>query len=227
MVRPGVQPTELDQFAREYIEAHGGQNAFLGYDGFPATICISVNDTVVHGIPGKEPFKTGDLVGIDAGAMINGLYADAAVTVGLLPITADAERLLEVTRLALEAGTKRALPGRHLGDVQAAIQAVIEAAGFGIIRDLTGHGIGSELHEEPQIPNYGRPSTGPVLKSGMTICLEPMVTLGKPAVFLDQDHWTIRTRDHSLGAQFEHTLLITEREAEILTQIRPWPRLNS
>lgn len=223
LVAPGVRPIDLDQYAKKMIKERGGEPAFLGYEGFPATLCISVNDAVVHGIPSEKPLLAGDLVGFDAGAIVNGWYADGAITLALEPISSATHQLLEVTTRALTAGISRARAGAHLGDIQAAIQAVIEEAKLGIIRDLTGHGIGRDLHEDPQIPNYGRSGTGPLLKAGMVICLEPMVTLGKPDVFVDSDHWTIRTRDGSLGAQVEHTVLITEDEAEILTPIRPWP----
>lgn len=227
MVKPGVLLVELDRFAREFIAKRGGQPAFLGYQNYPATLCISVNDAVVHGIPSDVPLLAGDVVGIDAGAIVDGWYADAAITIGLQPIDPENQRLLEVTQMSLAVGIERARAGRCLGDIQAAIQAVIDEAGFGIIRDLTGHGIGRSLHEEPQIPNFGRLGTGLELKPGMTICLEPMVTLGSPEVIVDRDGWTIRTRDGSSGAQFEHTILITKEEPEILTPLRPWPRPTS
>ena len=223
MVQSGICPSELDRYAREITKQRGGQPAFLGYDGFPATLCISVNDAVVHGIPDARPFLPGDVVGIDAGAIVDGWYADAALTVLIPPAPRHGEHLLQATQRALEAGIDRVHAGYHLGDVQAAIEQVIHEAGLGIVRDLTGHGIGQNLHEEPQIPNYGRPGSGPILRAGMTICLEPMTTVGDPTVYLDRDGWTIRTRDGSLGAQFEHTILVTDGEPEILTAIRPWP----
>lgn len=223
VIRVGLTPRELDQMARMLIAARGGQPAFLGYQGYPATICVSVNDAVVHEIPRHQPLAAGDVVGIDVGASVNGWYADAAVTIGLPPLAQPANRLLQVTEEALTAGIARVAPGRHLGDVQAAIERIIRQAGLGIVEDLTGHGIGQRLHEPPSIPNYGNPGTGPLLRAGMVFCLEPMATLGKPAVFLDDDHWTIRTRDRSLAAQFEHTIAVTQTGAEVLTLRRPWP----
>lgn len=223
LVRPGMTGLELNATAQRLVAIRGGQPAFYGYNNFPAHICVSVNDAVVHGIPDDQPFKPGDVVGIDAGAVVDGYYADGAITLAVPPIHPKTQRLLAVTEAARAAGIRRATAGRHLGDVQAAIQATIETAGMGIIRELTGHGIGRQLHEPPEIANYGRVGEGPILRPGMTICLEPMVTLGAPDVFLDSDHWTIRTQDHSLGAQFEHTILITEAEPEILTLVRPWP----
>ncbi len=223
----GARPHDLDQYARETIRQRGGQPAFIGYQGYPATLCISVNNAVVHGLPTAKQFVDGDLVGIDAGAIVDGWYADAAITLGVGQISVKDQHLLTTTQEALQAGIVRARAGRRLGDVQAAIQRVIEAAGLGIIRDLTGHGIGRQLHEEPQIPNYGRAGSGLLLQKGLVICLEPMVTLGSPEIVLDQDRWTIRTLDGSKGAQFEHTILITDDEAEILTPLRAWPEPES
>lgn len=224
MVRPGITPLELDRQARQITDAHGALPAFLGYQGYPATICVSVNDVVVHGIPHTEPVKAGDIVSIDAGAIVDGYYADAAISVGVAPVEHEDQRLLDVTRAALAAGVERARAGIHLGDVQAAIGEVIDRAGFGIVYDLTGHGIGRALHEDPSIPNFGKAGTGPVLQAGMTICLEPMVTRGRPDVDMDADGWTIRTKDGSRSAHFEHTVLVTPAGGEILTQVRPWPQ---
>ncbi len=221
----GITPRALDTLARQLIQERHGRPAFLGYHGYPNTLCISVNDVVVHGIPSEVPFAPGDIVGIDAGAISDGWYADAAITVGIGKISPGASQLLAVTERALAAGIARAVPGQYLGDIQAAIQRVIEEEKLGIVRHLTGHGIGRTLHEAPEIPNYGRPGTGLVLQPGMVLCLEPMVTIGDPRVTIDKDGWTIRTADHSLGAQFEHTLAITETGPEILTTLRPWPRV--
>lgn len=223
VIKPGLTPLDLDQLAKKLIIDRGGTPAFLGYQGFPNTLCISVNDAVVHGIPTDRRFEEGDVIGIDAGAIVDGWYADGAITVGLSPQTPEVTALLTITEQALEAGILRARAGNHLGDIQASIQQAIEAAGLGIIRHLTGHGIGRQLHEPPEIPNYGRPQTGLILKAGMVLCLEPMVTLGSPDVYIDRDGWTIRTRDRSMGAQFEHTILVTQSAAEILTQKRAWP----
>lgn len=225
MVRAGVRPTELDTTAAKLIRQRGGTSAFLGYRNYPATLCVSVNNAIIHGIPSDTPFASGDVVGIDCGVAVDGLFADAAITVAIPPVAPVAEKLLLVTRRALDAGIIRVTPGRLLGDIQAAIQAEIERAGFGIIRELTGHGIGRALHEPPDIPNYGRTGTGLKLRPGMAICLEPMVTVGSPAIVTDADGWTIRTVDGRPGAQFEHTILVTDTGAEILTPLRPWPRV--
>lgn len=224
MLKPGLRPIDLDARAEELIRERGGEPAFLGYRGFPATLCISVNDAVIHGIPNNRPFEPGDIVGIDCGVRVDGLYADSAITIGIPPVSEVHERLLLVTRRALDAGIVRVQPGQLLGNIQAAIQAEIERSGFGIVRELTGHGIGRNLHEAPDIPNYGRAGTGIKLRPGMAICIEPMVTVGSPEIYTDHDNWTIRTQDGLVGAQFEHTLLINERGTEILTPLRPWPK---
>lgn len=224
MVKPGVTPIDLDERAQELIRSRGGEPAFLGYRNFPAALCVSVNDAVIHGIPDTRPFEPGDIVGIDCGVRVDGLYADSAITVGIPPISDVHERLLLVTRRALDAGIVRVQPGQLLGNIQAAIQAEIERSGFGIVRELTGHGIGRSLHEAPDIPNYGRAGTGIKLKPGMAICIEPMVTVGSADIMTDHDNWTIRTIDGQVGAQFEHTILINDRGAEILTPLRAWPK---
>ncbi len=223
ITKPSVTPADLDGLARKILQERQAAPAFLGYHGYPATICVSVNDTVVHGIPSSTPFVAGDLISVDAGAVVDGYYADAAISFVLDPATPETTRLLETTEAALAAGIARVRDGVPLGDVQAAIGQVIDEAKFGIVYDLTGHGIGRALHEDPSIPNFGRPGSGPVLQAGMTICLEPMVTAGRPDVRLDRDGWTIRTQDHSLSAHFEHTILVTSDGSEILTNVRPWP----
>lgn len=224
MLKSGVRAIDLDIRAEELIRERGGIPAFLGYRGFPGTLCISINDAVIHGIPDQRQLEPGDVVGIDCGVSVDGLYADSAITCIVPPATETDERLLLVTRRALDAGIVRVQPGQLLGNIQAAIQAEIERSGFGIVRELTGHGIGRSLHEAPDIPNYGRAGTGIKLRPGMAICIEPMVTVGSPNIFTDYDDWTIRTQDHSNGAHFEHTILINERGAEILTPVRPWPK---
>lgn len=221
---PGARPIELDRMAAELIAERGGEPAFQGYQGFPAHICISVNDAVVHGIPGPIPFEEGDIVTFDVGVRVRGYYADAAVTIGVGEIDPQVRELLRTTAKALDAGISKIFPGRRLGDVQAAIQAVLEEKHLGIIRELTGHGIGRSLHEPPNIANYGRAGTGIKLTHGMTICLEPMATLGEPAIAYDGDGWTIRTQDGSMSAQYEHTILVNRDGAEILTSIRPWAK---
>ncbi|MBI4227826.1 MAG: type I methionyl aminopeptidase [Candidatus Omnitrophica bacterium] len=217
-VAPGVTTAALDALARDTIAALGGAPAFLGYRGFPATICASVNDEVVHGIPGARALRAGDIVGLDVGACVDGYYADAAVTVPVGPVSDEAQRLIAVTEAALAAGMAQATPGRRVSDISHAVQTTVEAAGFSVVREFVGHGIGASLHEAPQIPNYGAPGTGPVLKAGMALAIEPMVNAGRPEVEVLADGWTAVTRDHRLSAHFEHTVAVTERGPEIFTK---------
>ncbi len=215
---PGVTTAALDALARDTIAELGGQPAFKGYRGFPAHICTSVNDEVVHGIPGARVLKPGDLVGLDVGARVDGYYADAAITVPVGPVSDEARRLMAVTEQALAAGVAQAVPGRRLSDISHAVQTIAERAGFSIVREFVGHGIGTQLHEAPQIPNYGPPGTGPVLKAGMVLAIEPMVNAGRPEVEVLADGWTAVTKDHRLSAHFEHTVAVTEPGPEILTR---------
>ena len=217
-VAPGVTTAALDALARDTIAELGGQPAFKGYRGFPAHICTSVNDEVVHGIPGARVLKPGDLVGLDVGARVDGYYADAAITVPVGPVSDEARRLMAVTEQALAAGVAQAVPGRRLSDISHAVQTIAERAGFSIVREFVGHGIGTQLHEAPQIPNYGPPGTGPVLKAGMVLAIEPMVNAGRPEVEVLADGWTAVTKDHRLSAHFEHTVAVTEPGPEILTR---------
>ena len=217
-VAPGVTTGQLDELARRTIEELGGEPAFKGYRGFPAHICTSVNEEVVHGIPGPRVLRAGDIIGLDVGARINGYYGDAAATVAVGKISAEARRLIEATRDALVQGITMAVPGRRLSDISHAIQTAVESKGFSVVREFVGHGIGGQLHEAPQIPNYGPPDTGPVLKAGMILAIEPMVNAGGWEIEVLEDGWTAVTRDGSLSAHFEHTVAITERGPEILTQ---------
>lgn len=217
-VEAGVTTGELNHLAEKLIAKESAAPAFNGYEGFPASICVSVNEEVVHGIPGKRKIKTGDLVSLDLGIKYKGFYTDAAITVPVLPISPEAHQLLDVTKKSLDFATKRVKPGVRLGDIQAVIQNIIESAGFSVIRELVGHGIGRELHEEPMIPNFGRRGTGPILKPGMTICLEPMVSAGSPKIKILPDGWTVVTKDKTLAAHFEHTILVTQDGAEVLTR---------
>ena len=217
-VRPGVKTKALDEAARTYLHEHGAQPAFLGYRGFPASICVSVNEEVVHGIPGDRAIREGDVVSLDAGAVIRGYYADAAVTVTVGPVSPAVRRLVETTRQALETGIRQATVGNRLSDISYAVQQVVERAGFGIVRDFVGHGIGRAMHEEPPIPNFGAPHMGPRLKAGMVLAIEPMVTERGPEVEILEDGWTAVTKDRSLAAHFEHTVAITDAGTEILTQ---------
>jgi methionyl aminopeptidase len=222
-VKPGVTTLELDELARVTLNRLGAQSAFKGYRGYPAHICTSVNDEVVHGIPSHRRLKAGDIIGVDAGSIVDGYYSDAAVTLGVGEITLEAQDLLEVTEAALMRGIDQARDGNRLSDISNAIQTWIEAHGYSVVREFVGHGIGTQLHEAPQIPNYGAPGYGPILKAGMVLAIEPMVNLGHPEVRLLSDSWTAVTRDGSLSAHFEHTIVITDGEAEILTGCRKKP----
>ncbi|MGE5731114.1 MAG: type I methionyl aminopeptidase [Gemmatimonas sp.] len=220
-VRPGISTGELDRIAEEFIRAHeGAVPAFKGLYGFPGSICASVNSEIVHGIPSnKRVLKEGDIISIDVGVGYKGYFTDSAATVPVGEISADARRLLAVTQRALDAGIAAAVLGNHIGDIGAAVQAVVEAAGFSVVRDLVGHGIGVEFHEEPQVPNYGKPKRREKLVPGLTIAIEPMVNLGGPATKTLGDRWTIVTLDGSLSAHFEHTVAIAEGGPLVLTRI--------
>ncbi len=216
-VRPGMKTEELDIITARELERLGAKPSFKGYRGFPANLCVSVNDEVVHGIPGKRVLKEGDVVSLDLGAIFMGFQGDAAVTVGVGEISPEARKLLEVTEGAIKAGLAAAYLEARLGDISAAIQHYAESRGYSVVREYTGHGIGREMHEEPQIPNFGVLGTGPVLKRGMTLALEPMVNVGDWHTRLGDDHWVVVTTDGSLSAHFEHTIAITDGEPEVLT----------
>jgi len=225
-LEPGTTGNDVDRLARAELKRLGGKPAFLGVKGgpgvpdFPATICISVNNAVVHGIPTDEPFKAGDLVGFDFGVLYGGMITDAARTfvVGGEANNLQEKKLVEATKRSIDAGINAVKPGARTGDIGAAVQSVLDAAGLGIVRDLVGHGVGHELHEAPEIPNYGTRGTGDMLKEGMTIAIEPMATLGDWRIYIDKDLWTIRTADGTLSAHFEDTILVTRDGAEILTR---------
>jgi len=216
-VKPGMKTKELDAIAAREVVKLGASPSFKGYHGFPASLCVSVNDEVVHGIPGERVLNEGDIVSLDFGAIYNGFQGDAAVTVGVGEISPQAKKLMETTEGALKAGISAACPGARLGDVSTAIQDYTESRGYSVVREYTGHGIGREMHEEPQIPNFGLPGTGPVLKKGMTLALEPMVNLGDWKTRVGNDHWAVYTADGSLSAHFEHTIAITDAEPQVLT----------
>ena len=218
LVRPGVKTKELDRESLAFLRRAGAQPAFLGYRGFPATLCVSVNEQVVHGIPGERTIAEGDLVSLDAGAVVDGFYADAATTVMVGAVSPEARRLADTTRRALERGIAQAVAGHHLSDISHAVQEAVEREGFGVVRDFVGHGIGRALHEDPPIPNFGPPHMGPRLKAGMVLAIEPMVTMGRHDVQVLADGWTAVTKDGSLAAHFEHTVAVTERGPEILTR---------
>ncbi|MFH1169370.1 MAG: type I methionyl aminopeptidase [Chloroflexota bacterium] len=217
-VKPGMRTEELDIIAEKEAKKLGATPSFKGYRGYPASLCVSVNDEIVHGIPGKRVLHDGDIVSLDFGVIFNGFQADAAVTVALGKASAAARKLIAATKGALEAGIAKARPGERLGDVSAAIQGYAESRGYSVVREYTGHGIGREMHEEPQIPNFGTPGTGPVLKKGMTLALEPMLNAGDWRTRVGEDNWLVLTADGSLSAHFEHTVAITDDEPEVLTK---------
>lgn len=216
-LRAGVETRELDRIAREEILKRNGYPAFKGYRGFPGNICVSLNEAVVHGIPSERQVRLGDIVSIDIGVKFRDYYADAAVTIGVGEISDTARRLIDTARKALYAGIENAVSGRRLSDISSSIQAFVEAAGFSVVRALVGHGIGREIHEEPEVPNFGKPGTGPELKAGMVLAIEPMINAGTFEVEVLDDGWTVVTKDRRLSAHFEHTVVVRENKAEILT----------
>jgi methionyl aminopeptidase len=223
-VKPGMKTRELDNIAARELKKRGADSSFKGYRGYPATVCVSVNDEIVHGIPGDRVLKNGDIVSLDFGVVYNGFQGDAAVTVPVGDVSPAARKLIEATKGSLETGIAAARAGAKLGDVSAAIEGYAEARGFSVVREYTGHGIGREMHEDPQIPNtteppYGlQPGTGPVLKKGMVIALEPMLNAGGWRTRVAEDRWTVLTADGSLSAHFEHTIVINNAEPEVLTR---------
>ena len=218
-LRPGMKTKELDIIAARELKKLGAEPSFKGYRGFPANLCVSINDEIVHGIPGERVINEGDIVSLDLGAIYDGFQGDAAITVPVGRISHQTERLVATTRDALEAGIAAACPGARLGSVSAAIQNYAESRGYSVVREYTGHGIGQQMHEEPQIPNFGRPGEGLELKKGMTIALEPMVNAGDWRTRLGSDRWVVLTADGSLSAHFEHTIAITDGKPEVLTTL--------
>jgi len=216
-LRPGVTTRELDELAEEYIRSQGGSPTFKGYHGFPASICTSPNSMVVHGIPGAYRIEDGDLLSVDVGVTLDDFVADSAYTFSVGSISEETQRLLDVGQAALEAGISEARAGNHVGDISAAVQRTVEEAGFSVVKSLVGHGVGRSMHEEPQIPNWGEPGRGPVLASGMTLAIEPMINAGSADVFVADDRWSISTDDGALSAHFEHTVAVTEGGPRILT----------
>jgi methionyl aminopeptidase len=215
--RPGVTTEELDVLADEFIRSRGGSPTFKGYRGYPASICTSPNDMVVHGIPGPYALNEGDILSVDVGVTLDGFVADSAYTFPIGEISAEAERLLEGCKAALAAGIEQCRSGNRLSDISHAIQAATEEHGFSVVRSLVGHGVGRSMHEEPQIPNFGEPGRGPLLSPGMTFAIEPMINAGGPDVVIHDDEWSISTADGTLSAHFEHTVAITEDAPRILT----------
>jgi methionyl aminopeptidase len=218
--RPGVTTEELDALADEFIRSRGGSPTFKGYRGYPASICTSPNDMVVHGIPGLYALNDGDILSVDVGVTLDGFVADSAYTFAIGEISAEAERLLEGCKAALAAGIEQCRSGNRLSDISHAIQAVTEEHGFSVVRSLVGHGVGRSMHEEPQIPNFGEPGRGPLLSPGMTFAIEPMINAGGPDVVIHDDEWSISTVDSTLSAHYEHTVAITEDAPRILTMAK-------
>lgn len=222
MVKPGVSTLELDEAARKFIESRGAKPSFLGYMGFPAALCTSINEEVVHGIPSAgRTLAEGDVVKIDLGILLDGYHGDAAISVPVGRVPLATKRLLEVTEESLECGIAQVAPGNRLGDVSAAIQRHAEEHGYSVVRDYVGHGIGRNMHEPPTIPNYGKPGTGPTLRPGQALAIEPMVNAGTWKVETRNDRWTVVTRDGKLSAHFEHTVLVTDDGNRVLTRYGP------
>lgn len=216
LMRPGVTTRELDRFAESLIRGCGAVPAFLNYKGYPATLCTSINEVIVHGIPDATALAEGDIVGIDCGVAFKGYYGDAARTYAVGKISPAAERLIRVTKRALDLAVEEVRPNKRLSDIGHAVQAYVESEGFSVVRDFVGHGIGTSLHEDPQVPNYGDPGRGPRLKPGLVLAIEPMVNAGAASVQVDKDGWTARTADGSLSAHFEYSVAVTESGARIL-----------
>ncbi|MBQ3068395.1 MAG: type I methionyl aminopeptidase [Clostridia bacterium] len=218
LIRPGITTAELDHEIRRFIESTGAKPSFLGYGGFPGTACISVNDEVIHGIPGTRMIREGDIVSVDVGAYYNGYHGDNAATFGAGAISPEAQALLDATRESLYEGINAAQPGNRVGDIGAAVQAYVEARGYSVVRQYVGHGVGTDLHEDPNVPNFGTPGRGPRLMPGMTIAIEPMINQGTADVRTLKDKWTVVTADGKLSAHFEHTIAVTTSGPVILTK---------
>jgi methionyl aminopeptidase len=217
-IKIGITTFELDRIAEDYIRSQGAVPSFKGLYGFPSTLCISINDEVVHGIPGKRKLKDGDIVGVDVGAYKNGYHGDHAKTFQVGNVSKETQRLLKVTEECLYKGIAQAIPGNRIGDISHAVQKHAELNGFTVVRELVGHGIGVDLHEEPQIPNYGKAGAGPLIKEGMCFAIEPMINAGTQKVYTKRDNWTVSTEDGKPSAHFEHTITVTNKETRILTK---------
>lgn len=217
LIKPGITGLELDKIAEEFIRDHGATPAFKGYGGFPGTLCISPESEVVHGIPSNKPFDEGTILSVDCGVKLNGYYGDSAFTYALGEISEEKRVLLQITRESLYKGIEQAIEGNRIGDISFAVQNHVEKLGYGVVRELVGHGVGTELHEDPQVPNYGKRGRGPKLKEGMVIAIEPMINLGTRKVKFYPDGWTVKTEDLKPSAHFEHTIVIRKNKAEILS----------
>jgi methionyl aminopeptidase len=217
LIRPGISTLELDRIAETFIRDNGAEPAFKGYNGFPKTLCTSVNDEVVHGIPSGYVLKEGDIISIDCGVLMNGFYGDSAYTFPVGEISDDVKRLLEFTRASLEEGIKEAVAGNRVGDISFAVQSKAESGGYSVVRELVGHGLGTKLHESPEVPNYGKRGTGPKLVKGMVICIEPMINMGIKDTLQMRDGWTIKTADGKPSAHFEYAVAVDKGKADVLT----------
>ena len=220
LIKPGVTTLQLDKVAETFIRDHKGVPGFLNYQGFPNTLCTSVNDKVVHGIPNNQPLKEGDVLSVDCGALLDGFFGDSAYTFCVGEVDEEVRALLRATREALYKGIEKAVAGNRIGDVGSAVQAHAEGLGYSVVREMVGHGVGRNLHEAPEVPNYGRRGNGVKLKEGMVIAIEPMINLGKRHIFQEADGWTIRTRDGKPSAHFEHTIAVGKNEADILSSFK-------
>lgn len=217
-IKPGITTKELDTLAEEYILSRDATPSFKGYDGFPGTVCISINEEVVHGIPGNRKLKEGDIVTLDIGACYKGYHGDSAWTYAVGKISDEKQKLMDVTKESLFKGLEQVKAGNRIGDIGHAVQEYAESFGYGVVRELVGHGVGTDVHEEPDVPNYGKAHTGPILKEGMVIAVEPMITMGDKAICILDDDWTIITQDEKPAAHFEHTVVVTKEGYEILTR---------
>lgn len=226
-IKPGVTTLALDKIAEEFIRDNGALPGFKGYNGFPNTLCISVNDVIVHGIPNKKELREGDLVSIDCGTIIDGYYGDSAFSFGIAPMAEDVRLLMERTHASLYKGIAAVKPGKRVGDIGNAVQTYVEDFGYSVVRELVGHGLGTNMHEKPEVPNYGKRGFGAKLEVGMVICIEPMVNLGKRQITQDNDGWTIRTIDGKPSAHFEHAIVIRPEGAEILSSFESIEQVNN
>jgi len=217
MMKPGISTQSIDRIAEQFIRDHGGIPGFKGYHGYPATLCVSINDTVVHGIPSARTLRDGDIVSVDCGAVLNGFNGDSTFTFTIGEVAPEVLKLVRVTRESLLLGIAQAISGNRLGDIGHAIQKHAESNGFSVVREMVGHGVGRQLHEPPEVPNYGKPGTGPVLQKGLTIAIEPMINLGRRHIYQERDGWTIKTADHKPSAHFEHSIAIRDDKADILS----------
>jgi methionyl aminopeptidase len=217
LIKPGAKTSDMDQVAEEFIRDHGGVPSFLGYNGFPYTLCVSPNEQVVHGFPSTKELQEGDILSIDCGVFYKGFHSDSAYTYPVGEIKAEHKQLLKVTKESLYKGIEEVVVGKRIGDISYAIQSYVEGYGYSVVRELVGHGLGKELHESPEVPNYGRRGSGPKLKEGMVIAIEPMINLGKKEIVQENDGWTIRTKDRAYSAHYEHTVALVDGKAEVLT----------